>query len=119
MSKKSEQDFQLFGATPRAIRILRLRQLSHLNERQLHEQTLVAALTVGEVALIHYLQCLIKKLCRAFLSLFLILCLLSFAHLQQLNGLLILRHEHVTYVRCKSVDEVSAVKPLLYNRVEQ
>ena len=32
LSKKSEQDFQLFGATPRAIRILRLRQLSHLNE---------------------------------------------------------------------------------------
>ena len=105
--KKFEQGFQLFGATPRAVGILRLRDLRNLDERQLHEQALVAALSVAQVALVHQFQSLVEELCRARLSLRAVLGALLLAHLEQLQRLLVLSHEHVAHVRSQSVDEVA------------
>ena len=115
-----EQGFQTFGATPRAIgSILGLCQLSHLYECQLDEQSLVAALSVGQVALIGQLQCLIQELRGASLRLVGILLHLLLACVEQFQSALVLSHEHVAYVRRQSVDEVAPVKTLLYDAVEQ
>ena len=117
--KKFEQGFQLFGATPRAVGILRLRDLCHLDKRQLHEQALVAALSVAQVALVHQFQSLVEELRRARLSLRAVLGALLLTHLEQLQRLLVLSHEHVAHVRGESVDEVTSVEALFYNRVQE
>ena len=56
-SKMYEQGFQTFGATPHAVGgIFGLCYLCHLYKRKLHQQALVAALSVAKVALVHQLK---------------------------------------------------------------
>ena len=115
-----EQGFQTFGATPRAIRsVFWLRQLSHLYERKFNEQSLVAALSVREVALVGQLQRLIQELGGAASGLVGILLHLLLACVEQFQSALVLSHEHVAHVRRQSVDEVAPVKSLFNDAVEQ
>ena len=93
-----EQDFQTLGATPRAHAVVGLCELRHLNERQLHEQTLVAALLVAHVTLVEHLKRLIEEAGGTLLRLRLKLCRLLLARLQQLERALVFCHEHVAYV---------------------
>ena len=48
-----EQAFQSSGPTPTANAFVRLRELCYLNQCQLNEQTLVAALTLVHVTVVH------------------------------------------------------------------
>ena len=93
--------------------------MCYLDECEFHEQTLVAALAVAQVALVHQFQCLIKEAGGTFLGLFLVFISLSLADFKQRKSLFVLGHQHVAYMLCQSVDEMSAVETLRDDIVEQ
>ena len=84
--------------------------LCHLYQRQLYKQAFVAALSVAQVALIEYLQRLIQEL---WLTPF---CLLGVslaslvACLDELGGLWVGSHKHVSHVGSEPVYHLSSVK---------
>ena len=62
------------------------------------------------VALVHNLQGLIKKLCGAFLRLFLKAFALARANFQQWQGAFVFCHQHIAHMRGQSVNKVARIK---------
>ncbi len=107
-----EQGFQTLGATPRAsLGIIGLRDLRHADERELHQQPLVAALPVVDVALVDDLQTLVQERRRAFLRLLLIALPLPLAHLEQAQRLGVACHHHVAHGEASPLTTLPASKP--------
>ena len=116
-----EQGFQSLGATPRAryIAVGGLRDLCHLDKRELNEQTFVGTGPIVDIALVHDLERLIEERRGAFLSLCLETLALRLADLQEGDGLRVFRHHHIAHVAGQSVNQMTAIEALGQNLVKQ
>ena len=114
-----EQGFQSFRAAPRDRSLFFLGDLRHLYQRQFHQQPLVAALAVVDVAIVHDFQCLIQELRLTSLRLILELLHLPLAHLQQRKRLRVFCHHHIAHMSSQSADEMSAIESLVDYIIEE
>ena len=85
-------------------------QLRKLDERQLHQQTLVAADAVVEVAVVAETDGTVEELLRASLCLLLIAAAHLGTHVEQGQGDRIAAHQHIAQMRSKSPDEVASIE---------
>ena len=96
-----------------------MRNLGNLYQRELYQQAFVTALTVVDVALVHQTERLIEETGLALLGLLLIALTLLVADFEQRQRLGILRHEHVTHMFGKTLDEQASVEAFVDDIVEQ